>query len=252
VLAAGTAAVVACRLNEDVRERQRGAELERSNRELEQFAHVASHDLVEPLRTVSGFLELLERGYAGALDERGQLYVRHARQGAARLDGMVADLLASSRAGRGRPRTEPVDMRTVVDDVLAAPARTIAERDARVDVGPLPVVRGDAGELRRLVQNLVANAIELTLGDRAPRVRAGAVLQDGAWAFAVVDDGVGIDPTHAGDVFRMFHRAGAGGVEGSGIGLGVCRRIVARHGGRIWAEPAPRRGAALRFTLPAV
>jgi signal transduction histidine kinase len=260
--AAGGVAVVAWRFNEDVRERHRAtervlgassAELERSNRELEQFAHVASHDLVEPLHTISGFLELLERTQGDRLDERGREYVRHAIEGSARLQHMVDDVLASSRSSRGEVPREPVDLSVVVADARAGLARALAERDTRVDVGPLPTVRGDAGQLRQLLQNLLANAVKFTPADRAPRVSVGAERDGAGWTFAVVDDGAGIDPAQARRVFTMYGRGGDadGGAPGSGIGLAVCERIVRRHGGRIWIEPAPGRGTAVRFTLPA-
>jgi signal transduction histidine kinase len=259
---AGAVAVVAWRLNEDVRQRHRDAEralernardLERSNRELEQFAHVASHDLVEPLRTVIGFLELLERGgHADALDDGGRGYVRHAADGAARLHAMVDGLLVSSRSGREPLAARPVELDGVADDVLAALARLVAEREARVAVGPLPVVRGDVPQLRQLLQNLVHNAIKFTPAERAPDVRIDAQRDGETWTVRVADRGRGVDPAAAERIFELFHRSvPAEGAAGSGIGLAVCRRIVTRHGGRIWAEPVPGGGTLVSFTLPA-
>ncbi len=259
IAAAGGVAVVAWRFNEAVRERHRATEralgersdeLERSNRELEQFAHVASHDLIEPLHTISGFLELLEHSHGDRLDDRGREYVHHAVEGSARLRRMIDDLLASSRSSGGAVSRAPVAMGEVVDDARAGLARTLAERGTRLDVGPLPAVPGDAGQLRQLLQNLLTNAVKFTPADRAPRIAVRAERDGAAWRFSVVDDGAGIDPADARGVFSMFGRAG-GDAPGSGIGLAVCERIVRRHGGRIWIEPAPGRGTAVRFTLPA-
>ena len=259
IAAAGGVAIVAWRFNEDVRERHRAtervlaassADLERSNRELEQFAHVASHDLVEPLHTISGFLELLERTQGDRLDDRGREHVHHAIEGSARLRRMVDDLLASTRSTGGEVSRAPVALAEVVADARAGLARTMTERGTRLDVGRLPTVRGDAGQLRQLVQNLLANAVKFTPRERAPQIAVRAERDGAAWTVSVVDDGCGVDPADARRVFSMFGRA-RGDVPGSGIGLAVCDRIVRRHGGRIWIEPAPGRGTAVRFTLPA-
>lgn len=271
--AAGAFAVAAWRLNEDVREekelaleRTRTAEralaataedLRRSNRELEQYAYVASHDLVEPLRSVTGFLELLEQRSGAALDERSRLYVRHAQEGTERMKQLVDDLLQFARAGR-LGREEDVRLGDVVDDVTAMLFDAIRRTGAEVAVaGELPTVRGDRGQLRQVVQNLVGNALKFGRDGVPPQVTVSArQLGDGAgWELSVRDNGIGIAPEAAERIFALFgqlHPQERYG--GSGIGLAICERIVERHGGRIWVESPPSEGdgtgTAFRFTLP--
>jgi signal transduction histidine kinase len=267
VAAAGLSAVATWRLNEDVRDdteralaRAREAEraltasaadLERSNRDLEQFAYVASHDLVEPLRTVTGFLELVDQRATG-LDERSREYLRYALGGTDQMQALVGDLLDYAQAGLGG-REEEVDLGALVDDVRARLDAAIAARGAHVTAGPLPVVHGDAARLRQVLQNLVANAVKFARPGVPPRVHISATALDGGgWEVAVADNGVGIPPEQAEFVFTMFERLGAvAGARGSGIGLAICERVVERHGGRIWVEPAPGGGSVFRFTLPA-
>jgi signal transduction histidine kinase len=266
IAAAGLSAVATWRLNEDVRDdteralvRAREAEraltatasdLERSNRDLEQFAYVASHDLVEPLRTVSGFLELVDQRATG-LDDRSREFLRYALGGTDQMQALVGDLLDYAQAGLGA-REEEVDLGAIVEDVRTRLDAAIAARGARVTADPLPVVRGDAARLRQVLQNLVANAVKFARPGVPPRVHVSATARDGGgWEVAVTDNGVGIPPEQAEFVFTMFERLGAvAGARGSGIGLAICERVVERHGGRIWVEPAPGGGSVFRFTLP--
>ncbi len=231
-------------------EQERAARLARSNADLERFAHVVSHDLQEPLRTVSGFAELLERRHRGALDRRDAESVEHIVDGCRRMAGLLDGVLDYSRAAGAGLDLGPVDLGDVVADVLAGLDRTVHERAAVVDVRPLPVVEGDRVQLTQLVQNLVANALKH--GGDPPRVRVWAdAVQDG-WRVHVQDEGPGVAPEDAERIFGMFQQAGGRtrDPDGRGIGLAIARRIAERHGGRLWVARAPVRGSVFTFTLP--
>jgi signal transduction histidine kinase len=273
IFAAGLGAVVAWRLNEDLRDRhvgliaekqaaldraaaaERGLErhardLERSNRELEEFAAIASHDLSAPLLTVSGFLTLLEERFAGRLDAEADEFIAQAVGGTRRMQRLIADLLEYSRVGRAGLAPEPVDLSALVRDTLAGLRAAIDEAGAEVVVDPLPTVNADPRQLARLLQNLVSNAVKFT-GPARPVVHVTARRTGEGVEVSVIDNGIGIDPADRDLIFKMFHRPAAdGGVEGTGIGLAICQRIVERHCGRIWVEPAAGGGSAFRFTLP--
>ena len=226
------------------------AELERSNRELEQFASVTSHDLQAPLSTISMYAELLERRHGSDLDGGTSLIdgIRGATQQARTL---IRDLLEYSRAGRGRLRVEAVAIEAVVEHALEAVAGDIQEAGARVAVGPLPVVHAERTNLGRVFQNLVANAVKFR-GERPPEVAIGAEREGPAWRFWVSDNGIGMDPQHAERIFEPFQRLhGEEDYAGTGIGLAVCARIVEQHGGRIWVTTNPGEGSVFSFTLPA-
>ena len=223
--------------------------LERSNEELQRFATVASHDLREPLRVVSGFADLLARRYGEQLGPDGDRFVDAIRSGVARMDEMISDLLAYARAGRVDQPLEPVDANAVVADVLSGLQRAIEDSGAEVEVEPLPMVNGNAAALRQLFQNLVANAIKF-VDSRPPRIRIWAADVPEGWRFTVRDNGIGIDPENAERIFGMFTRLhGAEEYAGTGVGLAVCQRIVDVHGGRIWVEPAPGGGSQFIFTI---
>jgi signal transduction histidine kinase len=230
---------------------RRATELERSNADLEQFASVASHDLSEPLRMVSSYLGLLRRRYGDQLGADAELFIENAVDGATRMRALIDDLLAYARVGRGEEgRRAPVDLEASVDATLRSLETTIADAGAEVEVGPLPEVAGDGPLLGQLFQNLIANALKFR-GARAPVVRVSARRHPDAWQFAVADNGIGIDPVFAERIFGMFQRGQAGeAYDGTGIGLAICRRIVERHGGRIWVEPTPGGGATFAFTIP--
>jgi signal transduction histidine kinase len=227
----------------------RTRELERSNEELERFGSVVSHDLQAPLATVSMYAQLLERRHGDELGDDRRIVdgicaaTGHARE-------LIRDLLDYSKAGRGELRRDEVDSNRLVSEVLDLLAAPIEEAGAAVIVGDLPVLRGDPGNLRQVFQNLIGNAIKFT--DSRPEVRVTADLQDGFWRFSVADNGIGMDPADARDIFEPFHRLhGEGTYAGTGIGLAVCERIVEHHGGRIWAESEEGHGSTFRFTLPA-
>jgi signal transduction histidine kinase len=226
-------------------------ELERSNADLEAFAYVASHDLSEPLRTVAGFVSLLERRYAGALDARAREFIRFAVDGVERMQAMIDDLLLYARAGTIDLRREEVALADVVAAALRDLEGAQARRGASVEVGDLPVVRADPGQLQRVFQNLLANAIKFTAPGIAPRVAVSGHRADGTWEIAVADNGIGIDLAQAERVFEMFARLhGRTQYGGTGLGLAISRRIVERHGGRLWFEPNPSGGSVFRLTLP--
>lgn len=230
---------------------QRNAELERSNRELEQFASIVSHDLKSPLQVVRGFVELLGR-QADVNPEQAseiQTYVAAALRGASRMDRLIDDLLAYSRAGQRPAHLVPVDLDEIAREVLADSAALIRETEATVNVGPLPTVPGDATQLRQLLQNLITNAIKFRRLGVPPEVSVTSASEDDRWVVDVADNGIGIDPEHSDEIFTMFSRLHHGDRPGSGVGLAICARVVANHGGTIWAEPVARDGSLLRFTL---
>ncbi|ADB61780.1 multi-sensor signal transduction histidine kinase [Haloterrigena turkmenica DSM 5511] len=232
------------------RERERA--LEESNERLEQFAYAASHDLQEPLRMVSSYLQLLERRYADEFDEDGEEFLDYAVDGAERMREMIDGLLAYSRVEtRGDP-FEPVDLDCLLEDVLDDLSLQLEETDAEVETEPLPRVRGDASQLRQVFQNLLANALEYS-GPEPPRVHLEAAQREGAmWEVSVVDEGIGIDPEDQDRVFDVFQRLHSREeYDGTGIGLALCERIVERHDGEIWVESEPGEGSTFSVTLPA-
>lgn len=225
-------------------------ELERSNADLASFATVASHDLQEPLRMVASYVELLSRRYGDQLDERAQTYIGFALEGAQRMRGLIDALLDYARLRNAPRRVEEVALDTVVASVLDDAATRLAETSATVHADPLPTVPGDVGELTRLLQNLVTNALKFH-GAAAPEVRISATAAPDHWCFTVDDNGIGVPEQQRERMFEMFGRGQSRSeFPGHGVGLAVCRSIVARHGGRIWLEESPAGGARVAFTLP--
>ncbi len=234
----------------DLTERKRHEdELRRSNAELEQFAYIASHDLQEPLRMVASYTELLGQRYRGQLDDKADKYIHYAVDGAKRMQRLVADLLAYSRVGsQGKPLV-PVAMTAVVKSVLHVLAEPLREAGAEVVFGELPTVLADEPQLRQLFQNLVSNALKFR-GEAPPRITITAARVDDRWQVRVTDNGIGLDMQYAPRIFEMFQRLHERSkYEGSGIGLAIAKRIVERHGGAIWVESAPGRGATFGFSL---
>jgi signal transduction histidine kinase len=228
------------------------AELSRSNAELEQFAYVASHDLQEPLRKVTSFCQMLERRYAGQLDERADQYIGFAVDGAKRMQILINDLLAFSRVGRMGREPELVDADDLVAVARANLAAGIEDTGAEIEVeGDLPVVLGERSLLVLVFQNLIGNGIKFR-GERRPHVRVSAEREDGFWRFTVADNGIGIDPEYGERIFVIFQRLHTkDAYSGTGIGLAMCRKVIEHHGGRIWLEPSSNgSGATFRFTLP--
>ncbi len=229
---------------------ERTAELARSNADLQQFAYVASHDLQEPLRAVVSYLQLLERRYAGKLDEKADKYITHAVEGGLRMQGLINDLLAYSRVETLGKTLQVVDVERVVDDALRNLRVAIGENDAAITRDPLPPLRADQVQLTQVFQNLIANAIRFR-SDAPPQIHVGAEPQDDGWRFSVTDNGIGIDMKHAERIFVIFQRLHSRrAYAGTGIGLAICKRIIERHGGRIWVESALGKGSTFYFTLP--
>ncbi|WP_126661270.1 PAS domain S-box protein [Haloterrigena salifodinae] len=228
--------------------------LEESNERLEQFAYAASHDLQEPLRMVSSYLRLIESRYADVLDEDGREFIDFAVDGAERMRDMIDGLLAYSRVETGGDPFEPVDMDGILENILEDLQVRIEETDAEISAEKLPCVTGDRDQLRQLFQNLLENALEYS-GDDPPRVHVSArrrAGRDDRWEIAVRDEGIGIDPDDADEIFEVFESLHSQGEhDGTGIGLALCERIIERHGGVIRLESEPDEGATFAVTLPA-
>jgi light-regulated signal transduction histidine kinase (bacteriophytochrome) len=226
-------------------------ELRRSNEELEQFAYVASHDLRQPLRTVRSYMTLIEESLDDKLDGETREFMDFIRDGVRRMDALITDLLAYSRVGRAST-DQPVDSGRAADLAVMDLQGEIDEANAHVTMpGKMPVVLGDAGELARLFQNLIGNAVKYRNPDCRPEVVVGVADHGEAWEFTVADNGIGIPAEHAERVFGIFQRLHARDeYEGTGIGLAICRKVVERQGGRIWVEPNPKGGTIFHFTWP--
>jgi len=269
---------------------QKVDELARSNKELEQFAYVASHDLQEPLRMVASYTQLLGERYQGKLDETADKYIGYAVEGAKRMQTLIQDLLAFSRAGRNRPVQTDVDCNAVMKDVLQNLASSSDESGAVIACDDLPVVAADRMQLTQLLQNLIGNAIKFRK-DHTPLISvkvqsriestrsestaiepkkiepariestkiesnksetAKTVPASGFWQFSVTDDGIGIAPEHIDSIFAVFHRLHTRAeYPGNGIGLAISKKIVEQYGGTIWVESSPGQGSTFKFTLPA-
>jgi signal transduction histidine kinase len=227
-------------------------ELERSNRELAEFAYVASHDLQEPLRTVASYTQLLQRRYKGRLDKDADEFIDSAVEGAQRMQLLIQDLLAYSRVGSKPEAPVAVDLGAVVDDVRRLLSMAISDAKAEVVVTKaLPTVLGNERQFTQLLQNLIANAIKFRQADRPPRVEVFAEEVPGGWRVSVKDNGIGIDPSHFDRVFQIFQRLHErDAYPGTGIGLAICKRIVELNGGRIGVESVPGQGSTFWFTVP--
>lgn len=230
---------------------QRARELASSNAELEQFAYIASHDLQEPLRVVTSFLHLLEGKYAGIIDETGSKYIKFAVDAAERMRQLIRDLLEYSRAGTNKDNQEMTDMNGVVQETLKNLNSTIEEKQARLEVGPLPVLNhARKGQMIQLMQNLISNALKYC--DAAnPIIRIGAREEERKWVFFVKDNGIGIDPRHRERIFVIFQRLhNRNEYSGTGIGLSICKKIVEAHGGQIWVDTnEEEKGSIFYFSL---
>ena len=224
-------------------------ELRRSNEELEQFAYVASHDLQEPLRIITGYVQLLQRRYKDRLDKDADDFIGFTVESVDRMRQLISDLLAYSRVGtRGVPFAA-VDMGKVFGQAKANLAKSIAESDAQVVSDDLPAVLGDQGQLVQLFQNLIGNAIKFR-GQGRPEIHVSARRSDALWQFSVSDNGIGIDPAYFEKIFVIFQRLHTQRqYPGTGIGLSICKKTVDRHGGTIWLESAPGSGTTFHFTL---
>jgi PAS domain S-box-containing protein len=245
-------------VSHDITERKRqeeeakknAAELARSNAELEQFAYVASHDLQEPLRAVASCVQLLKKRYEGQLDARADEFIAHAVDGTKRMQALITDLLAYSRVGTHTHPFESVELGEVVDEALTNLTIAVQESGAVVKHEGLPQVIADGSQLVQVFQNLVGNAIKFR-GERPPEIRIAAQRGEGEWVLSVADNGIGIEPQYFERIFRVFQRLHTRArYPGTGIGLAICKKIVERHGGRIWIESQPERGSTFFFSLP--
>lgn len=231
--------------------RRHTRELERSNADLEQFAYAASHDLQEPLRMVSSYLQLLDRRYAEDLDETAREFIGYAVDGAKRMKGLINSLLHYSRVGRKEDDFQSVDLGALVDEIVHDLERRIEETDATVTRDALPAAHGVPDQLRRVVQNLIENALTYH-GDAPPVVHVSGTEDDDGVHVTVRDEGPGIPPEAQDKVFRIFKQLDPHGTghDGSGMGLAITRKIVERHNGRIWVESEPGAGAVFHVSFP--
>ncbi len=226
------------------------ARLTESNTELERFAYVASHDMQEPLRMMINFSQLVVRDYAGRLDDDGKTYLTTIGDSASRMRDMVHDLLEYARLGRDGIKYSQVDMALELTRVVENLGQLVQDTGAIVTCDALPKVRGNAVQLMRLLQNLIANAIKFQPAAHVPRIHVGACEEGDHWLLSVKDNGLGIEDAYINEIFEPFRRLHSwGDIQGTGLGLAVSKKIVENHGGRIWASSPPGAGSTIFFTL---
>jgi light-regulated signal transduction histidine kinase (bacteriophytochrome) len=229
---------------------QTAEDLRRSNRDLEQFAYIASHDLQEPLRAVGGYVKLLEHRFPDKLDAKARGYIAGAFDGATRMERLIGDLLAFSRVATRGDAFQPANLEDALAQALRNLEAGINSAQATVIHDPLPTLSVDAGQIRQLFQNLVGNALKFR-GEQPPNIYIGAKRQEGRWVFSVRDNGIGIDPQYYEKLFQVFQRLHTRkDYPGTGIGLAICKKIVERHGGTIWVESQSGQGATFYFSIP--
>jgi PAS domain S-box-containing protein len=224
-------------------------ELARSNAELEQFAYVASHDLQEPLRMITSYLQLLQRRYQGKLDEKADKYIYYAVDGASRMQILINDLLEFSRVTTRAKEPEPTDCEFILDQVLSNLDLYIEDNKATVSHDPLPEAMADNTQLAQIFQNLIINGIKFH-SEEVPKIHISAEKKANEWLFSVKDNGIGIDPQYSEKIFEVFkrlHRKEE--YPGTGIGLAICKKIIERHSGRIWVESELGKGSTFYFTI---
>jgi signal transduction histidine kinase len=228
---------------------QRTAELEIKNKELEQFAYVASHDLQEPLRTTSSFVELLRKQYYDKLDAHANRYIDYILQASDRMKTLIKDLLDYSRLGREK-KLEEADCNALLSEVLADLDKVIKENGAHITAEPLPVIKAFKTEIKLVFQNLISNSIKFRKQNEPPVIHISAHHQPGAWQFSFADNGIGIGKQHQERIFIIFQRLhNRTDYEGSGIGLAHCKKVVELHGGKIWVDSEPGKGSTFHFTI---
>lgn len=241
----------------EARVQQRTAELEKANKELirrnaelDEFTYIASHDLQEPLRKLIAFSNLLPRDLGHELTETAQKDLGYIIEAAKRMQALVQDLLALSRAGKNAVKKENISLDACADRALSALSMRVDETSAEISRDALPTIVGDASMITQLYQNLISNALKFVAPGRRPHVQLTAEQNDGEWVFGVRDNGIGIKPEYSMQIFAPFKRLhGRDEYEGTGIGLSVCRKTVDRHGGKIWVESQPDQGAHFKFTI---
>lgn len=226
-------------------------ELKRSNKELEQFAYVSSHDLQEPLRMVALFTQLLERRYKGKLDEDADDYIKFIVEGAKRMKLLIDDLLSYSRLNSSSSEFGPIKMDKVMSNVLSNLQLISEEKNAEIKVHePLPTIIGDESQMMHVFQNLVANGIKFN-DKESPEINISAQEEENGWIFSVSDNGIGIVPEYQAQIFEIFKRLhDRDEYPGTGIGLAICQKIIDRHGGKIWVESSKGKGSIFYFSIP--
>jgi light-regulated signal transduction histidine kinase (bacteriophytochrome) len=225
-------------------------DLERSNKELEEFAYVASHDLQEPLRKIANFSEMLAKQYQGQLDQQAVRYFGYVTDGAKRLQTLINDLLSYSRLGRAELPLIPASLEEILIGTLNDLHAPIKENHVKISHEPLPTLKVNPHQMRQLLQNLIANAIKFH-SDQPPMIHIAARQEGREWLVSIWDNGIGFEPQYAETIFTVFKRLhNQEQYPGTGIGLAICKKIVERHGGRIWAESGPDGGATFYFTIP--
>jgi light-regulated signal transduction histidine kinase (bacteriophytochrome) len=225
--------------------------LENSNRELDQFAYVASHDLQEPLRQITSFTELLGQSYSAGFDERGKRYMKYVVEGAQRMQRLIQDLLTYSRVGRLERERGRVDCNLVVDNVVAGMGDSIRETNAVVTHDSLPVLEANEANIALIFQNLIGNAIKFRKTEEPPRVHITAKKTVSTWLFAIKDNGIGIKQKYFEKIFVIFQRLHTREqYSGTGIGLSIVKKIVDTYGGKVWVESEPGKGSTFYFTIP--
>ena len=229
--------------------RDRTAELTRANEELKQFAYAASHDLREPLRTISSYTQLLNRRYSDRLDGDGQEFMKYVIESVQRMDLLLNDLLAYSHQVKAQDSFAAVDAEAVLMGVLMNLDTAIKSSAAEITHDPLPEVYSDFGQLTQVFQNLISNSIKYR-SEATPRIHVSCAESEDDWTFSVEDNGIGIDARYHEQIFGIFKRLHGREFPGTGIGLALVKRIIERHGGRIWVESEPGKGATFRFTIP--
>jgi light-regulated signal transduction histidine kinase (bacteriophytochrome) len=230
--------------------REWASKLERTNKELEQFAYIASHDLQEPLRMVRSYVQLLEKEYKGKLGVDADKYIHYAVDGATRMQALINDLLSLSRLDSEAKPLVPTESDAVLESALADLQLSLDDTRAVITKGALPTVMADGEQLRLVFQNLIANALKFRQATEPPQLQVSSERDGDDWIFSVRDNGIGIEPKHADRIFRMFQRLhGRGEYPGTGIGLAICKKVVERAGGRIWVDSEMGKGSTFRFTL---
>lgn len=233
----------------ETRQKEYAEDLERKNIELEQFSYVVSHDLQEPLRTVSGFVELLKRHYKNETDENVIKYINYITDASDRMRRLVQDLLDYSRLGRERI-LEPIDCNKLVQEVLSDLEMAVQESRAVINIHPLPVISGYATEMKQLFQNLLSNSLKFRKRGEPPVITISVIPREDYWQFSITDNGIGIDDKYSDRIFVIFQRLHTKNeYEGTGIGLAHCRKIAELHNGKIWVDSKPGEGATFNFTI---